>query len=47
MAVTVTPRAIAGNDGKIKMITTSTYHCESCGSFVRSIDKEEASATAA
>ncbi len=47
MSVTVTPKAIAGKDGKIKKITTKTYHCESCGSFVRSIDEDEGASAAA
>jgi len=47
MNVTVTPRAIVGKDGKMKAITTRTYHCESCGFFVRSIDDEEDAASAA
>ena len=49
MSITVTQREIAGKDGKMKMIAGKTYHCESCGSFVSSIDEEEdvASATAA
>jgi len=42
MKVTVTPRAIVGKDGNMKTIDTKTYHCESCGSFVRSIDEEKA-----
>ena len=42
MKVTVTSRAIVGKDGKMKTMTTKTYHCESCGSFVHSIDEEKA-----
>jgi len=45
MITTVTPRTIADKDGKMKTMSIEIYHCESCGSFVRSI--EEASATAA
>ena len=41
MVVTVTPRVIAGKDGRMKKITTKTFHCESCGSFVRSIDEDD------
>ena len=41
MNVTVMPRAIAGKDGKMKTITTKTYHCESCGSFVRNENEED------
>jgi len=46
MNVTVIPRAIAGKDGKMKTITTKTYHCESCGAFVRSIEDDENAAAA-
>lgn len=42
MKVSVTPRAIVGKDGNMKTIVAKTYHCESCGSFVRSIDEEKA-----
>jgi hypothetical protein len=41
MSVTITPRTIAGKDGKMKTMTNKTYHCESCGSFVRSIHDDE------
>ena len=44
MNVSSTPRTIASKDGKMKTITTRTFHCESCGSFVRSIDEEEEAA---
>jgi len=37
MNVAVTPKGIAGKNGKMKTISTKTYHCGSCGSFVRSI----------
>jgi hypothetical protein len=47
MMITVTARAIAGRDSKMKTITTRTYHCESCGSFVRSIDEDEGAPAAA
>ena len=46
MNITVTPRAIANKDGRMKTISTRTYHCESCGSFVRSIDEDENAAAA-
>lgn len=36
MAVTVTPKTIAGPDGKISVTIVKTYHCEACRSFVRS-----------
>jgi hypothetical protein len=41
MAVTVTPKAIAGPDGKINVIIVKTYHCEACRSFVRSADVDQ------
>ncbi len=44
--ITVTPRAIADKDGKMKTIITNAYHCESCGSFVRSIADDENAAAA-
>ncbi len=47
MIVTVTPKAIAGKDGMMKTIFTKTYDCESCGSFVRSIDEDEEAPAAA
>jgi hypothetical protein len=48
MIATVTQRAIANKDGKMKAISTGTHHCGSCGSFVRSIDEgEDAASTAA
>jgi hypothetical protein len=40
LSETVTPRTLVGKDGKIKTIITRTYHCDSCGSFVRSIDRD-------
>ena len=42
MKVTVIRRAIVDTDGNMTTIDTKTYHCESCGSFVRSIDEKEA-----
>ncbi len=41
MNVAAAPLAIAGKNGKIKTIIVKTYHCGSCGSFVRSIDEDE------
>jgi hypothetical protein len=41
MIVTVSPRAIAPKDGKKRTIIIKTYHCEACGSFVRSEKEEE------
>ncbi len=40
MIVTVTPKAIAGKDGKMETITIKSYHCESCRSFIRSTDEK-------
>jgi hypothetical protein len=45
MIVTVTPKGITGKDGKMKMITIKAYHCESCRSFVRSMDEENRTAS--
>jgi len=47
MIVTVTPKGIAVKDGKMKMIAIKAYHCEFCRSFVRSIDEEDGTASAA
>ena len=41
MIVTVTPKAIAGKDGKMETITIKSYHCESCRSFIRSTDERD------
>ncbi len=41
MIVTVTPKAIAGKDGKMETITIKSYHCESCRSFIRSTDEKD------
>jgi hypothetical protein len=41
MIATITLKAIGRKDDTMKTITTKTYHCGSCGSFVRSIDEEE------
>ena len=41
MAVTVTPKAIAGPDGKINVTLVKTYHCEACRSFVRSEEVDQ------
>ena len=38
MRVTVSERKVRGADGKERTVTTRTYHCESCGLFVRSDD---------
>jgi hypothetical protein len=40
MIATVSPGAIARKDGKKITTIIKTYHCEACGSFVRS-EKEE------
>jgi hypothetical protein len=41
MIVTVTRKAIADKDGKMKTITIKSYHCESCRSFIRSTDEKD------
>ena len=38
MRVTVSERTAPGPDGKERAVTTRTYHCETCGVFVRSED---------
>ena len=47
MIATVTNKAIAHKDETMITIRTKTYHCGSCGSFVRSIDEEVDAASAA
>ncbi|HKP86417.1 MAG TPA: hypothetical protein VJZ26_09985 [Blastocatellia bacterium] len=42
--ISTTRREEVGADGEIKKIVTTSYHCEVCGSFVRSKDEEETSA---
>ncbi len=37
MSITISPKAGADRNGKMKMINVKTYHCESCRFFVRSI----------
>jgi len=37
---TVTNRRIDTPDGKTREIRTTSYHCETCGSFIRSEDTE-------
>ena len=36
MAATVTERTRTGADGKREKVVATTYHCETCGRFVRS-----------
>jgi C4-type Zn-finger protein len=38
MRVSVSLRKLPDSKGNIKEIVTKSYHCESCGSFVRSED---------
>ena len=40
MIATVARQVIACKDGRMKTVSTKTYHCGSCGSFVRSVDDE-------
>jgi hypothetical protein len=47
MIATVTLKASVRKDDTTKTITTKTYHCGSCGSFVRSIDEAEYAESAA
>ncbi len=36
LAVTTVERTETDEDGKVRKVITRTYHCESCGLFVRS-----------
>ena len=47
MIATITLKAIARKDDTTRTINTKTYHCGSCGSFVRSINEEEYAESAA
>lgn len=38
--VTVSSRKVEALDARTKAIKTSTFHCEVCGSFIRSEDEE-------
>jgi hypothetical protein len=40
MGVTIMPGTVTAEDGKSKVIVVKTYHCESCRSFVRSMEEE-------
>ena len=40
MSVTTKRRKVVDPDGNTKEILTKTYHCATCGSFVRSEDIE-------
>lgn len=40
MRVDITDREVIGADGKAKKVTTRTFHCEACNSFVRSEDTD-------
>ena len=42
MIATVARKVIACEDDRMKTVSTKTYHCGSCGSFVRSVDDEDA-----
>ena len=40
MRMTSTTRTVTGADGNPRTVCTVSYHCESCGAFVRSEDAE-------
>ena len=40
MKKSVSTRQVTGSDGKIREIRTTSFHCETCGIFVRSEDEE-------
>ena len=42
MKVAVSKRTVRGPDGSVKTIQTASFHCESCGQFVRSEEAEQA-----
>ena len=35
LSVSILPEIATGADGEEKLVTSKTYHCESCGLFVR------------
>lgn len=37
---TVTSRKVKDPEGKTNEIRTTSYHCETCGTFIRSQDEE-------
>lgn len=39
--LSVATRKVSNPGGKIKEITTTSFHCEECGAFIRSEDTEE------
>jgi hypothetical protein len=41
LEVTVSHREVTGPDGAKRVLVTRTYHCEACGTFVRSEDCEQ------
>ncbi len=38
LQMTITLRKVPGREGKTELLTSRTYHCESCRSFVQSKD---------
>jgi len=44
LRVTSTTRTVVGPDGKRRLIRTNSYHCGTCGQFVRSEEHEEGEA---
>ncbi len=43
LSMSIIPNIVTGSDGTTKIATTRTYHCESCGVFVRSGAEESLS----
>jgi len=41
LELTVSRRTVADADGRERTLVTRTYHCEACGTFVRSEEAEE------
>ena len=41
MRTTVVVRTVVGKDGKKRQIRTESHHCETCGMFVSSADRED------
>ena len=45
LSVSIMPGIVTGPDGEEKLVTSKTYHCESCGLFVRGEEDEMSSST--
>ena len=42
MKMAFSTRRVRAPDGRVKTIQTASFHCESCGQFVRSEEVEQA-----